>query len=104
MSELERRAWPRFARRVRVLLMPEDCALEEPYGAWIVNGSRGGVRLVMRTAIEEGTILQLRTLNAEHGQPWVSVRVRNSVEKEGTWEMGCEFLRPVMQETAVLFN
>jgi hypothetical protein len=104
MTDLDRRAWPRFARRVRVLLLPEDSAIEEPFGAWIINGSRGGVRLVMTTPIEEGTVLHLCTLQSLRGETWVPVRVMNRCERDGAWEMGCEFLRPVLQETAVLFN
>src|SRR4051812_16333483 len=74
LSDMDRRSWPRFDRRVRVLMMPEDCALDEPYGGWIVNGSRGGVRLHLLTRdIEEGTVLHLRRPQSERHVPWVAV-------------------------------
>jgi hypothetical protein len=105
INDLERRAWPRFQRRIRVLFLPDDCALDEPYGGWIVNGSRGGVRLVLQTAgIAEGTVLSLRLPKSHGDSPWIPVRVLNLTMKEGEYELGCEFLRPVLQETAVLFH
>jgi hypothetical protein len=103
-NDLDRRNWPRFERRIRVLFLPEDSALDEPYGGWIVNGSRGGVRLALRTpGIEEGAILHLRLPKANGGE-WVPVRVMNRTIREEEWELGCVFLRPVLQETAILFN
>jgi len=105
LRDMDRRSWPRFPRRIRVLFLPEDCALDEPYGGWIVNGSRSGVRLLLgATGIEEGTILYLRLPKSPDAADWVPVRVRNRIYKDGVWELGCEFLRPVLQETAVLFN
>lgn len=102
---IDRRAWPRFERRIRVLFMPEDCALDEPYGGWIVNGSRGGIRLMLQTpGIEEGTVLQLRLPKSRGEDHWVPVKVMNRIIRDGEYELGCEFLRPVLHETAVLFN
>ncbi len=105
MSDLDRRTWPRFERRIRVLLLPEDSALEEPYGGWIVNGSRGGVCLMVRSSgIEAGTVLHLRQPKSARHSPWVAVRVKYRAPKDDGWELGCEFLRPAIHETAVLFN
>jgi hypothetical protein len=103
LDAVDRRAWPRFQRQIRILLLPDDCALEEPYGAWIVNGSRGGVRLRMKEGIPEGTILYLRTSKATAAVPWISVRVKNLRRREDGYELGCEFVRPVLNETAALF-
>ena len=90
----ERRAWPRRAQKVRVLFLPDDCALEEPYAAWIVDCSRGGVRLVIeRLAIDTGTLLRLRSPSAAGDVPWVTVRVKHQRQNENTWEVGCEFVR-----------
>src|SRR5262245_23615450 len=41
----ERRACPRSPKNIRVLVLPEDCAVDEPYGGWIIDASRGGVRI-----------------------------------------------------------
>ena len=104
-SYVDRRAWPRFQRRIRVLFLPEDFALDEPYGGWIVNGSRGGIRLILQTpGIEEGTVLQLRLPKSQEPEKWVSVKVMNRTLRDGEYELGCEFLHPVLKETAVLFN
>jgi hypothetical protein len=86
-------------------LLPEDCALDEPYGGWIVNASRSGVCLLVPSGtIAEGTILQLRRPGAAKQIPWVPVRVKYRCQREGVWELGCEFLRPHIHETAVLFK
>lgn len=105
VTDLDRRTWPRFPRRIRVLMLPDDCALEEPYGGWILNGSRGGVCLMVHLgAVEEGTVLKLRKPQAAAGTPWVAVRVKSRRQTEEGWELGCEFVRPLLHETAVLFH
>ena len=58
----ERRAWPRSPRQIRVLLLAEDCALDEPYGGCIVDTSRGGVRLrIPGESFPVGTLILPRT-------------------------------------------
>ena len=90
----ERRRSARHPRRVRVLIMPEDCALEEPYGGWILDVSAGGVRLVMqREIIPVGTVLRVRASTGLSSGPWVTVRVRHCCRKGNDWEMGCEVVR-----------
>lgn len=90
----ERRAWPRCLSRVRVLFLPDDCVLDEPYAGWMINCSAGGVRLaVCREVIETGTLLHIRSLSAPAGTSWLSVRVRNRRRTETGWELGCEIVR-----------
>ncbi len=101
---IDRRSWPRFERRVRVLLLADDCALDEPFAGWIVDASRGGVRLCIRgDEIAEGAIIRIRKPVVVAGVPWIGVRVKNRVRKEEAWQLGCEFVRPTLQETATLF-
>ena len=90
----ERRRSPRHSRRVRVLIMPEDCALEEPYGGWIANVSSNGVCLtIQREIIPIGTILRIRASSGLSSGPWVTVRVRHGRRNGNDWEMGCEIVR-----------
>ncbi|MBY0522575.1 MAG: PilZ domain-containing protein [Gemmataceae bacterium] len=89
-SGRERRAYPRIQRRLRVLVVLEDCALDEPYGAWIVDTSRGGVRLAMgRETIAEGAVLHIRKLAGHKSIAWFTVRVKHRRRKDGVWELGC---------------
>jgi hypothetical protein len=93
----ERRAWPRNAVRYRVLVLPEDCALEEPYGAWVTDTSRDGLHLCMqREAIAAGTLVWVRTPNAAS---WLAVRVKHCRLHAGEWQLGCELVaaQPVGQ-------
>jgi hypothetical protein len=89
----ERRNWPRECKMERVLLLPEDCALEEPYGALLVDTSAGGLRLAVRgERIDAGTLLWVRPPLAPPELGWVSVLVKNRRQQEHLWEMGCAFL------------
>jgi hypothetical protein len=89
----ERRAWPRRAQHMRVLVMPEDCALEEPYGAWLIDSSRGGVRLVIaHEAIAAGTLLRIRAVAARAAVRWLTVRVKRCRQCAMDWELGRELV------------
>lgn len=96
----ERRAWPRSQRQIRVLLLAEDSALAEPFGGWIINTSRGGVRLrVPREGFPIGSLLLIRSPFASVRVRWTALRVRNLCQIEGNWEMGCEFVPVADSET-----
>jgi hypothetical protein len=96
----ERRAWPRSQRQIRVLLLADDSALAEPFGAWIINTSRGGLRLrVPREGFPIGSLLLIRSPFASVRVPWTALRVKNLVAVEGNWEMGCEFVPHAESET-----
>ncbi|MBL8796731.1 MAG: PilZ domain-containing protein [Planctomycetia bacterium] len=101
----ERRAWPRSERRIRVLLLAEDSALAEPFGGWIVNTSRGGLRLrVPREGFPIGSLLLIRSPFASTRVPWTALRVKNIREVEGSWEMGCEFAPAADSETTEIIS
>lgn len=90
----ERRRSPRHPRQVRVLILPEDCVLNEPYGGWIADVSANGVRLsIHRELIPVGTLLRIRASSGLSSGPWVTVRVRHGRRNGGDWEMGCEIVR-----------
>ena len=96
----ERRAWPRSSRNIRVLFLSEDCALDEPYGGWIVDTSRGGVRLrISGEPFAVGTLLQLRGPFASRHARWTGVRVKHVRDAGSNWEMGCEFVSLPTNET-----
>jgi hypothetical protein len=99
----DRRAWPRTVRQVRVLLLSEDCALDEPYGGWIIDSSRGGVRLrVNGELFPVGTILRIRSPLASGRVPWTGLRVKHLRRAPNGWELGCEFMQLATSDTVHL--
>jgi hypothetical protein len=89
----ERRASPRSPRNIRVVFLAEDCALDEPYGGWIVETSRGGLRLrISGEPFAVGTLLQVRGPFAPQRVPWTGVRVKHLRQAGRNWELGCEFV------------
>jgi len=69
-----------------------DGTLASAWEGWILDRSQGGLRLRVPEAIPIGVVLRVRCLNASEGLPWVEVQVKNSREKDGQWEIGCQFL------------
>ncbi len=100
--QVERRRSPRHPRRVRVLILPEDCALEEPYGGWVVDASAGGVRLaIQRELIAVGTLVRIRPSSGLSSAPWMTVRVRHGRRNGDEWLMGCEVVRTATRTVPV---
>jgi hypothetical protein len=96
----ERRAWPRYPKYIRVLLLAEDCAVEEPFAGWIIDTSRGGLRLrVPSELFPVGTLLHIRGPFASPRAPWTAVRVRNLRRRGDHWELGCEFVERASDTT-----
>lgn len=78
----------------RVLLLTDDCVLEEPYRGLILDSSRGGMRLCIPSQeIPEGSFLRIRHPKAWEGVPWLPVRVINRRMVNGAWELGCQLVR-----------
>jgi hypothetical protein len=79
---------------------PED-ALNEPYPAWVVDRSPGGVRISFDSShVDVSAELQIQASTAAFP---VEVRVRNRRRREGRVELGCEFIEPY-GESALLMN
>jgi hypothetical protein len=96
----ERRAWPRSSRNIRVVFLSEDCALDEPYGGWIIETSRGGLRLrITGEPFAIGTLLQVRGPFAPRRVPWTGVRVKHLRQAGRDWELGCEFVNLPTSDT-----
>lgn len=90
----DRRSYPRQRRLIRVLVIPQDHVVDEPYGAWLVDSSPGGLRLAIGSeAIPEGAILKVRPLNAAPGGVWTTVCVRNRSQAQNQFELGCQIVR-----------
>ncbi|MBL8800056.1 MAG: PilZ domain-containing protein [Planctomycetia bacterium] len=100
----ERRTAPRRRRSVRVLFMSNDCALDEPFRATLLDASHGGLRLaVRRERISEGSLLMVMPPQAPPGTAWVPVLVKNCRPKDDAWEVGCQFTQRLTAQTMQLF-
>jgi len=76
---------------VRVLILPEGSFDEEPYEAWLIDSSPGGLRLTLLDGtIIEGNLLYVKAATAGAAAAWTRVQVRNRLCKNGRWELGCQ--------------
>lgn len=98
----ERRAWPRKAKKERVLLLLDDCALGEPYRGELLDTSAGGLRLSSRQEIAAGTVLWLRPAGAPDETAWLGVQVKHRCRRANGYELGCAFTRTPFQSTRLL--
>jgi len=97
----DRRACPRSPKNIRVLVLPEDCAVDEPYGGWIIDASRGGVRIRLpHELVPVGTTLYIRSPFASNRVAWTVVQVRHLRRAGDNWELGCEFTERATSDTA----
>lgn len=86
----ERRSWPRTQQQLRVFVHDPEDALDEPYAAWIVDQSAGGVCLSFeRSVADMGNVLLVQP--ASHATPGVEVRVKYLRKRGSRVELGCEF-------------
>ena len=100
----ERRTAPRQPRCARILFVPDDSVLDEPFGGWLLDTSTTGLRLACRLGdIAEGTQLRVQPPAAPPGTPWVTVTVRNRRLHRDRWEVGCQFSGPPSHNTLDLF-
>ena len=74
------------------VLISFDEAKKEPLEGWIVNRSQGGLRLALAQALPIGTVMEVRAVTAREEIPWVQVEIKNCREKDGIWELGCQFV------------
>lgn len=87
----ERRSWPRTQQNLRVFVHDPEDALDEPYPAWIVDQSPGGVCLSFeRSVADMGNVLLLHAASYA-AAPGVEVRVKYLRKRGSRVELGCEF-------------
>jgi len=93
----ERRVWPRSRRLLRVLVLPDEALVDEPYPAWLVDSSPGGLRIAVPSSsdIAEGAILQVKAANAGPNTRWTRVHVRYRRRNNDQLELGCQRVAPI---------
>jgi hypothetical protein len=99
----DRRSWPRRKRAIQVVLQDVG-GHRDPFPAWIMDRSMGGLGLSVDEPIEEGTVLRVRRAAAPTDVPWVDVQVKSVRIKESTWELGCQFTRSLTWDVLMQFG
>jgi hypothetical protein len=106
-SLTEKRTSPRRrGNPVKVLLTDAD-ATWEPKEVWVLDRSMGGLCLRVETgaAPAVGTVLSVRAASAPKGVPWTQVEVKSCrQEGNGSWELGCRFLKTPSWSVLLLFG
>jgi hypothetical protein len=91
---VDRRLWPRQKKLLPVFVSGLADDGDTPHRAWVADRCPGGIGLVVREAVEEGTILKVKPTDASARTPWVRVRVKNSRLNGDQVELGCSFVFP----------
>jgi hypothetical protein len=99
----DRRSWPRRKRAIQVVLQDAGGA-GDPFPAWIMDRSIGGLGLSVDQPIEPGTMLRVRRPTAPADIPWVEIQVKSIRIKETTWEIGCQFTRSLTFDILMQFG
>jgi hypothetical protein len=99
----DRRSWPRRKRAIQVVLQ-EAGGAGEPFPAWVMDRSIGGLGLSIDQPVEAGTILRVRRPTAPADIPWVEIQVKSVRIKETTWEIGCQFTRSLTFDVLMQFG
>jgi hypothetical protein len=103
-SATERRLALRRTGNPREVLVSDADLTAEPYLAWVVDRSTGGLRLATGEEVAVGKVLSVRALNAPVSIPWVQAEVRSCQREEGGWEVGCQFLKTPTWSVMLLFG
>jgi PilZ domain-containing protein len=104
MVETDKRLWPRRKKLLPVFVAHPNEDNEVPQRAWVVDRSPGGIRLLVREAMQEGEFLLVRPASADSEAPWVGVQVKNAQPKDEQQELGCEFVLPSSWDAHLLFS
>jgi hypothetical protein len=88
---------------VRVVLSSPIFVDRYEYG-WVLNRSKGGLRLALATAVAPGTGVQIRAENAPDTIPWVTIVIRSCRDNGDYFELGCEFEKTLPWNVLLLFG
>jgi hypothetical protein len=102
-TSLSRRAAPRRGGRlVDVLITDETCEME-PFRAWVIDRSAGGLAIGAGQPFAVGTILSVRPLESSQ-VPWVQIEIRDCQVDGSDWRLCCKFVRTPPYSTLMLFG
>jgi hypothetical protein len=70
----------------------------------VVDRSMGGLRILLKKSIPQGSTLQVRALNAPENVGYVTVVVRSCRDNDDYFELGCEFEKTPPWNVLLLFG
>ncbi len=73
-------------------------------GAWVLNRSEGGLRLLAPQPFEKGAALRVLSSHAPNNMLWAEVEVRYCRPGKDGWELGCQFSFPHPRNILLLFG
>jgi hypothetical protein len=103
-SATERRNALRRGGNPTPVLVTDQERTAEPFRAWVLDRSTGGLCLAVAEEVKPGTIFSVRAVNAPKTVPWVQVEVKSSREIDGNWELGCQFVKTPTWNVLLLFG
>lgn len=103
-STSERRTGMRRKGLEVEVLLRDEAAKTDLGRAMVLDRSTGGLCLRSVKAFEVGSVLSVWPASASISVPWLQIIVRSCREKEGQWEVGCQFTRQPTWNVLMLFG
>jgi hypothetical protein len=103
-SASEQRQSARRKGRLIEVLISDEHAKALPWKGYVIDRSLGGLCLCCEKAVEAGSVLTVRVVNAPPMTPWLEVEVKSCRQDGCDWVVGCQFLRPPPTALRLLFG
>jgi serine/threonine protein kinase len=101
---VERRASPRRKGNLIPVQVADSLGKDETVHGWVLDRSAGGLGLVLRAALEIGTVVKVRPERPGTPAPWVQVRVIHCRRESVRWRVGCQFVEQLGWDVRGLFG
>ena len=103
-SAAERRASIRRGGKLVNVLISDAEGAADPFHGLVLDRSLNGLRLEVDRPVKADTVLSVRTAAASPPMPWIQVQVRRCHFRDGSWELGCQFVRTPPYSHLLLFG
>jgi hypothetical protein len=103
MNAEHRAAFRRIGNAVLIQVADAD-SQRKPILAWVIDRSKGGLRIASERELPIGGLFTVRPMNAPPATPWSAIEVRHCTRADGYWEAGCRFLQPPPVQVLMQFG
>jgi hypothetical protein len=100
----KRRQTPRGRGTPCRILVTDEAAKTDPYSAYVINRSMGGLCVSLLEPVEVGTTLKVRPTKDLLNDQWFPVLVKYCRQADAGWEMGCEFVGRTSTNMLLMFS
>ncbi len=96
----DQRTWMRFATRLTATYQKIGAADTENHSAQVINVSASGVGLLVTAEVEAGALLSvdLTSTDGKFVRTILACVVHVSTQSNGSWALGCNFIRELSEE------